>query len=1297
MLNNQKPSGEKLGLGFNSFEASSSGTKEIKFVKAQKKVSPDGGPINMGGPLNVQAAPKVNMGPPPGTTPGSEKSVSFQKSILGPRPKHIIVNNVRVPVASDNEVKQFYKPLSKPGICLRVDLEPDEWIKDSECSKHMTNNRKLFSSYKAYNGGNVIFGSNLRGNIIGKGQICDNKCRVTFSEHDSEITKDGKVIGRGIRKKGLYVMKLGNEPKDKICLATIDENSMLWHRRLGHANMRLIQSLASKELVRNLPKLKFDQHFCDACKIGKQAHASHKAKNIVLTTRCLELLYMDLFGPSAVRSYEGNRYTLVIVDDYSRYTWTRFLKDKTEAFDQFEIFSKKIQNQLGCTIVSIRTDHDREFDNEVQFGEFCNANGVTHNFSAPHTPQSNGVVKRKNRTLQEMSRTMLNEQSLPQNFWCNTVDTSTYILNRILIRAILGKTPYELLRGRKPTLDYFRVFGSKCFILNNKDYLTKFDPKSYEGIFLGYSQNSKAYIILNKHTRKVKESLNVTFDETPPPSKTSPLVDDDLDEEEAIKVTEKKNLESDTVDETLGIEEIVNIKESRNHALENVIGNLTKEPLDHKPKTKARLVAQGYNQQEGIDYDETYTLVARLESIRILLDYACALDFKLFQMDVKSAFLNGFINEDVYVAQPLGFFDFEKTDHVYKLKKGLYGLKQTPKAWYDRLKAFLIKHEYKMGMVDNTLFTKKRSSNLIIVQIYVDDIIFGSTCQDMCDEFSKIMHDEFEMSMMGELNFFLGLQIKQMEDGIFFNQSKYIKEMLKKFSLEESKPMKTPMSSDTKLMKDEECESVDSTKYRGMIGSLLYLMASRPDIMFSVCLCARFQEAPKTSHLKAVKRIFRYIKGTTHLGLWYPKGTDIETVVYADSNHVGYYVDQKSTSGICTFLGCCLISWFSKKQTALAISTTEAEYKLRIEKNFQVQDYALWDVIENGNSFKPAAQTTTNAEGTLTTLVPGPVTVDEKTQKKNDVKARSMLLMAHPNEHLLTFNQYNAPSTESLDSIFNRLQKIRNKPDLDTMSFDDLYNNFKIVKQEVKGTTNSSLSSSSQNMAFISSPSSTNEVNTGYGVSTDNIQDSTASTQVSTASTQVSTANLSDATIYAFLANQLNGSHRVHEDLEQIHEDDLEEMDLKWECRGPRNQDNISRNQNSSRRTINVEEISSKAMLAIDTASFDWSFMTDKEVPTYMALMAFLDSEPEFEGYGSKTSKSVSEDISNEIMKSPDALLVEELVLDDKLKKKTVFPTVSKIEFVRPQQQEKLVGKPVKLTAITIKRKGWYLGVIIQG
>ncbi|GJW72346.1 hypothetical protein Tco_0129263 [Tanacetum coccineum] len=323
---------------------------------------------------------------------------------------------------------------------------------------------------------------------------------------------------------------------------------------------------------------------------------------------------------------------------------------------------------------------------------------------------------------------------------------------------------------------------------------------------------------------------------------------------------------------------------------------------------------------------------------------------------------------------------------------------------------------------------------------------------------------------------------------------------------------------------------------------------------------------------------------------------------------------------------------------------------------------------ENGNSFKPTVRTTTNADDTSTLMIPGLVTNEEKAQKKNDVKARSMLLMALPNEHQLTFNQYrdaktlfdaiqtrfsgndatrktqkalmkhmyenfNAPSTESLDSIFNSLQKIvsqlailvvwRNKSDLDTMSFDDLYNNFKIVEQEVKRTVTSSSNSnsSSQNMAFMSSPSSTNEFNTA------NVQVSTANSPVSTADTPDSTANLSDATVYTFLANQPNGSQLFHKDLEQIHEDDLEEMDLKWQLAFTEHESKkgISRElvrrslsmgvilldmtSPRSRRTVNVEETSSKAMVAIDGAGFDWRFMVDEEVPTNMDLMDFSDSE----------------------------------------------------------------------------------------
>ncbi|GJS03496.1 retrovirus-related pol polyprotein from transposon TNT 1-94 [Tanacetum coccineum] len=242
--------------------------------------------------------------------------------------------------------------------------------------------------------------------------------------------------------------------------------------------------------------------------------------------------------------------------------------------DNKSLFSTYKAYDRGSSIISIRTDHGREFDNEVQFGAYCDALCIIHNFSAPRTPQLNGVVERKNRTLQEMSRTMLNEQSIPQKFWCNAVDTSTYILNRILIRPILGKTPYEIFRGRKPSLEYFKVFGSKCFILNTKDYLTKFDPKSYEGVFLGYFQNSKAYVVLNKHTIKIEESLNVTFDESPPPIKLSPLVDDDVGEEEAIRNNTKVVNTNNKENESIEVEEIINIKEYKNHPLDQVIENL---------------------------------------------------------------------------------------------------------------------------------------------------------------------------------------------------------------------------------------------------------------------------------------------------------------------------------------------------------------------------------------------------------------------------------------------------------------------------------------------------------------------------------------------------------------------------------------------------------------------------------------------------------------------------------------------------------------------------------------------------
>ncbi|GKB96675.1 retrovirus-related pol polyprotein from transposon TNT 1-94, partial [Tanacetum coccineum] len=319
-------------------------------------------------------------------------------------------------------------------------------------------------------------------------------------------------------------------------------------------------------------------------------------------------------------------------------------------------------------------------------------------------------------------------------------------------------------------------------------------------------------------------------------------------------------------------------------------------------RNKVRLVAQGYTQEEGIDYDEVFAPVARIEAIRLFLAYASFKDFVVYQMDVKSAFLYGKIEEEVYVCQPLGFEDPDFPDRVYKVEKALY------------------------------------KCDILLVQVYVDDIIFGSTKMELCIAFEKLMHEKFQMSSMGELTFFLGLQVKQKKDGIFISQDKYVAEVLKKLGFTEVKTASTPMETQKPLLKDEDGEEVDVHMYRSMIGLLMYLTSSRPDIMFAVCVCARYQVNPKVLHLHAVKRISRYLKGQPKLGLWYPKDSAFDLVAYTDSDYARASLDMKSTTGGYQFLGCRLISLQCKKQTVVSNSTTEAEYVAALSCRGQV----LW-------------------------------------------------------------------------------------------------------------------------------------------------------------------------------------------------------------------------------------------------------------------------------------------------------------------------------------------------------------------
>jgi hypothetical protein len=257
-------------------------------------------------------------------------------------------------------------------------------------------------------------------------------------------------------------------------------------------------------------------------------------------------------------------------------------------------------------------------------------------------------------------------------------------------------------------------------------------------------------------------------------------------------------------------------------------------------RNKARLVANGYAQVACLDFEETFAPVTKLESIRILLAYVSHLSFKICQMDVKSTFLNGPIKEVVYVEQPPCFEDDKYPNHVYKLSKALYGLKQAPRAWYECLRDFPISNAFRVRKVDPTLFTKTCNDDLFICQIYVDDIIFGSTNQKSCEEFSRVMMQKFEMSMRGELTYFLGFQVKQLKDGIFISQMKYMQDLPKKFWIKEAKPIKTSMRTNMQLDLNTGSKSVDQKVYQSMIRPLLYLCESRSDIMVSFCICARF-------------------------------------------------------------------------------------------------------------------------------------------------------------------------------------------------------------------------------------------------------------------------------------------------------------------------------------------------------------------------------------------------------------------------------------------------------------------------
>ncbi|GJY77477.1 putative ribonuclease H-like domain-containing protein [Tanacetum coccineum] len=814
---------------------------------------------------------------------------------------------------------------------------------ESGCSRHMTRNKSYLTDYEEIDGGFVAFGYNSKGgkitrkgkirtskldfedvyfikelkfNLFSVLQMCDKKNNVLFTDtecvvlsSDFKLTDESHVLLKVPRKDNMYSVELMNVvPQGGLtCLftkATLDESN-LWHRRLGHVNFKTMNKLVRGNLVRGLPSKLFEiNQTCVACQKGKQHRASCKTKTVSSISQPLQMLHMDLFGPTFVKSLMKKMYCLVVTDDFSRFSWVFFLATKDETSKILKTFITGIENLIDLKVKVIRCDNGTEFKNKAM-NQFYEMKGIKREFSVARTPQQNGVAERKNRTLIEAARTMLADSKLPTTFWAEVVNTACYVQNRVLIIKPHNKTPYELFLG-------------------------KFDGKADEGFFIGYSTNSKAFRVFNSRTRIVEQfsentsniagsrpnwrfdidALTKSMNYKPVvagnqsnskarmeivPSKdyillpmwpADPLFSQDSKSSSDVPSTEEPRInqeKDDNINSTNNINtasdgnstnnvnaisstvnaagtkgNVVNLKTSielpkdpNMPELEDIVYSDDDEdvgaeadlnnldafmPVSHIPTTRIhkdhpveQIIGDLHSAPQTIRMTKNLEEHGLFSSVQQRINhkyfqnclFACFLSqeepVKIYQMekgllglnwfagtrmmkemDVKSVFLYGKIEEEVYVCQPLGFEDPDFPNRVYKVEKALYGLHQAPRAWYETLSTYLLDHRFQRGKIDKTLFIRRVKSDILYV---------------------------------GKLTFFLGLQVKQKEDEIFISQDKYVTEILKKFSFTDVKTASTPMETQKPLLKDAGGEYVEEHLYRSMIGSLMYLTSSRPDII----------------------------------------------------------------------------------------------------------------------------------------------------------------------------------------------------------------------------------------------------------------------------------------------------------------------------------------------------------------------------------------------------------------------------------------------------------------------------------
>ncbi|RVW17810.1 Retrovirus-related Pol polyprotein from transposon TNT 1-94 [Vitis vinifera] len=785
------------------------------------------------------------------------------------------------------------------ALLLAVDSPLDDWVLDSGASFHTTPHREIIQNYVAGDFGKVYLADgsaldvvglgdvrislpngsvwllekvrhipDLRRNLISVGQLDDEGHAILFVGGTWKVTKGARVLARGKKTGTLYMTSC---PRDTIAVADASTDTSLWHRRLGHMSEKGMKMLLSKGKLPELKSIDFDM--CESCILGKQKKVSFLKTGRTPKAEKLELVHTDLWGPSPVASLGGSRYYITFIDDSSRKVWVYFLKNKSDVFVTFKKWKAMVETETGLKVKCLRSDNGGEYI-DGGFSEYCAAQGIRMEKTIPGTPQQNGVAERMNRTLNERAR----RPSVPMEF----------------------RLPEEVWSGKEVKFSHLKVFGCVSYVHIDSDARSKLDAKSKICFFIGYGDEKFGYrstVTSDVTEIDQKKSEFVNLDELTeievrrssrnirPPQRYSPVLnyllltdggepecyDEALQDENSSKWELAMKDEMDSLgNQTWELTELPVGKK----ALHNKWVYRIKNEHDGSKRYKARLVVKGFQQKEGIDYTEIFSPVVKMSTIRLVLGMVAAENLHLEQLDVKTAFLHGDLEEDLYMIQPEGFIVQGQENLVCKLRKSLYGLKQAPRQWYKKFDNFM----HRIGF--------KRWSDI-----------------EKINNLKKQLSKQFAMKDLGAAKQILGMRIiRDKANGTLkLSQSEYVKKVLSRFNMNEAKPVSTPLGSHFKLSKEqspkteEERDHMSKVPYASAIGSLMYAMVcTRPDIAHAVGVVSRFMSRPGKQHWEAVKWILRYLKGSLDTCLCFTGGT--------------------------------AISWTSNLQKIVTLSTTEAEY-----------------------------------------------------------------------------------------------------------------------------------------------------------------------------------------------------------------------------------------------------------------------------------------------------------------------------------------------------------------------------------